>query len=220
MTRQMIPANLLFIFAGLYPIEIPVNTATSGRLELTSNFYARYNREFLYLDGTWKLDGTYLLNGYKKTAGLDLYPFGMLIRGNLSARNVVDGRAVGMISEVFEEIKVHTALLLRSSMLAGTRVGVQQWLRGYTAVSVDTEVRTACQTDATVYPKMQEVLTLHSDEEVNASMVSVSGILQQVSTGPEMICKLTVENDLWYLDGTYLLNGTKLLDAEIFEYEL
>lgn len=66
---------------------------------------------------------------------------------------------------------------------------------------------------------MQEVLTLHSDEEVNTSMVSVSGILQ-VSTGPEMICKLTVENDLWYLDRTYLLNGTKLLDAEIFEYEL
>jgi len=220
MTRQMIPANLLFIFAGLYPIEIPVNTATSSRLELTSNFYARYNREFLYLDGTWKLDGTYLLNGYKKTAGLDLYPFGMLIRGNLSARNVVDGRAVGMISEVFEEIKVHTALLLRSSMLAGTRVGVQQWLRGHTALSVDTEMRTACQTDATVYQKMQEVLTLHSDEEVNASIVSVSGMLQQVSTGPEMMCRLTVENDLWYLDGTYLLDGTKLLDAEIFEYEL
>lgn len=103
-------------------------------------------------------------------------------KGNLSARNVVDGRAVGMISEVFEEIKVHTALLLRSSM-AGTRVGVQQWLRGYTAVSVDTEGATACQTDATVYPKMQEVLTLHSDEEVNASMVSVSGILQQYLPG-------------------------------------
>lgn len=219
MTRQMIPANLLFIFAGLYPIEIPANTATSGRLELISDFYARYNREFLYLDGTWELDGTYLLNGYK-AAGLDLYPFEMVIRDSLSVSNAVDGREVGMISEAFKEMKVHPVLRLLSSMSARLRTDVQQWLKGHTAVPIDAGVRTACQSDATAYQKTREVLTLHGDGQANASICSVSGIVQQISTGPEMICKLTVENDLWYLDGTYLLDGTKLLDAEIFEYEL
>jgi hypothetical protein len=31
---------------------------------------------------------------------------------------------------------------------------------------------------------------------------------------------LTVEKDLWYLDGTHFLDGTKPLDAEIIEYQL
>ena len=92
MTRQMIPANLLFIFAGLYPIEIPANTAISGRLELISDFYTRHNREFLYLDGTWDLDGTYLLNGYKEAVGLELYPLELKLRSSLPVRNKI-GRA-------------------------------------------------------------------------------------------------------------------------------
>ena len=31
---------------------------------------------------------------------------------------------------------------------------------------------------------------------------------------------LTVEKDLWYLDGTYLLDGEKMLDADIIQYTL
>ena len=44
-------------FAGRYPVEIPVDIATISRLELITDFYARYNREFLYLDGSWTLMG-------------------------------------------------------------------------------------------------------------------------------------------------------------------
>lgn len=74
MVEEIIPAHLRYIFAGRYPVEIPVDIATISRLELITDFYARYNREFLYLDGSWTLDGTYLLNGYKEAVGLDLYP--------------------------------------------------------------------------------------------------------------------------------------------------
>ena len=31
---------------------------------------------------------------------------------------------------------------------------------------------------------------------------------------------LTIEKDLWFLNGTYFLDGTKLLDAEIIEQRL
>ena len=37
---------------------------------------------------------------------------------------------------------------------------------------------------------------------------------------PEMDCQLRVEHNLWYLDGAALLDGTRFLDAEIFEYDL
>ncbi|MFR1060645.1 MAG: hypothetical protein ACLSEY_09370 [Enterocloster sp.] len=36
----------------------------------------------------------------------------------------------------------------------------------------------------------------------------------------ELNSHLRIENDLWYLDGTYTLNGEKMLDAEIFDYDL
>ena len=74
MTRQMIPANLVFVFAGKYPGEMSAEVTVGSRMELAADFFARYNREFLYLDGNWLLDGTYLLNGYKEIEGLDLYP--------------------------------------------------------------------------------------------------------------------------------------------------
>ena len=80
MTRQMIPANLVFVFVGKYPGKIFTEIAAGSRMELTADFFARYNREFLYLDGNWRLDGTYLLNGDKEIDGLDLYPARMAIQ--------------------------------------------------------------------------------------------------------------------------------------------
>lgn len=80
MTRQMIPANLVFVFVGKYPGKIFTEIASGSWMELTADFFARYNREFLYLDGNWRLDGTYLLNGYKEIDGLDLYPARMAIQ--------------------------------------------------------------------------------------------------------------------------------------------
>lgn len=121
MTRQMIPANLLFIFAGLYPIEIPANTAISGRLELISDFYARYNREFLYLDGTWDLDGTYLLNGYKEAVGLELYPLELKLRSSLPVRNTADTKTqMTYRSDAAASSGTWTELILRSEEAAAT----------------------------------------------------------------------------------------------------
>lgn len=46
------------------------------------------------------------------------------------------------------------------------------------------------------------------------------GITTGIRAEPEIKEMLSVEKDLWYLDGTYALDGTKLLDAEIIKYEL
>lgn len=63
-----------------------------------------------------------------------------------------------MISEVFEEIKVHTALLLRSSMLAGTRVSaaMAQRIHGSLSRYRGGSVGFVRLIDATVYPKCRK----------------------------------------------------------------
>ena len=86
MTREMIPANLLFIFAGRYPVNVPMDIQLSNRLELQSDYHARYNRQYLVLDGTWLLDGTYKLNGYKELAEIDLYPLVFTVAGGCQVK--------------------------------------------------------------------------------------------------------------------------------------
>lgn len=46
------------------------------------------------------------------------------------------------------------------------------------------------------------------------------GVTTEVSAEPELEVRLTVEKDLWYLDGSVLLDGSRILDAEIINYEL
>lgn len=90
MTRNMIPANLIFILAGKYQVKIPIQSGTTSRLNLRSDFYARYNRRFLYLDGTWMLNGFYKLNGYRALQVMDLYPLQLEIRSILPVTKQAD----------------------------------------------------------------------------------------------------------------------------------
>lgn len=220
MTREMIPANLIFLFAGKYPGQIPVDVTVGSGLKFISDFYARYNREFLYLDGTWNLDGTYLLNGYKEVVGLDLYPLELKLRSNLPARNAADSRAFEVIMKAVKEMKVQSGLLLRVSVPMETKIGAHQRIRGHTGITADTKTQMAYRSDAAASSGTWTELILRSEEAAATTTESASRISQQVSAEPEVMCRLSVEKDLWYLDGTYLLDGTKLLDAEIFNYDL
>lgn len=57
------------------------------------------------------------------------------------------------------------------------------------------------------------------DGEVDLYPVAL-GVTTEVSVEPELEVRLTVEKDLWYLDGSVLLDRSRILDAEIINYEL
>lgn len=171
MIRNMIPANLLFILAGAYPVWFPVKTDVASRLEMSCAFYARYNRKFLYIDGTWLLDGTYKLNGYKEMESLDLYPAALTIRGSW--------RTTGKTGECV-----------------------------------------SCTARARADPELQSVSAVIGEVKVQRNNNATLRMLKQADVSPGVGSQLTVEKDLWYLDGTYMLDGSRLLDAEIFYYDL
>lgn len=170
MTKAMIPANLLLIFAGKFPVEIPVDIHYTGRLELQSEYHARYNRKFLILDGTWGLDGTYKLNGYKELTDIDLYPLALTVRG------------------------------------------------GYNTAP-DTSADVSCRSGTEVAAGTESAVEISGSVFSPTATESRSRTGSKVTAGPGADLVLTVEKDLWYLDGNYLLDGTKLLDAEIIRYE-
>lgn len=171
MIRETIPAHLLFILAGKYPVAIPVETACAARSGLSSGFYARYNRTFLHLDGAWNLDGTYKLNGYKERIDIDLYPSALTIGGAYDAMPDACARAV---------CRAGIRAPAKTASGTGTRFGCRQ------------------------------------------TSLTENGIRMgaDAAAAPGLGCRLRVENDLWYLDGSRALDGSKPLDAETFEYEV
>lgn len=158
--------SLAFILATEIYAEIQYN----NQLHIRSDYFARNNRAFLLLDGSWILDGSYKLNGYK-TVNLDLYPTRMRVRGawhtNCAAKAELKYRAgIPMDTKILNKVRQASAFF--AGVAEASKARVKSTLRAPT------------------------------------------------ETGG----KLRVENNLWYLDGTYLLDGTMLLNAEIFEYDL
>ncbi|MBP3542724.1 MAG: DUF2313 domain-containing protein [Lachnospiraceae bacterium] len=120
--EEITPLNMVLYYTGKQAAECLVDIQTESCLTMRGNFFPRYNMEYLLLDGTWKLDGTYSLSGYKSEEE-ELYP---------------------------------------------------AYLRITAEASVEVETST----------------------------------------------QLTAEQDAWYLDGTVLLDGSRLLNAEAKKYEL
>lgn len=114
------PSHLTLLMVGKYGADYYVNINYSNTIQINSSFYPRYNLPILWIDGTWLVDGSYYLSGYKHNKIIDFYP-----------------------------VK--------------------------------------------------------------------SRIIDDVKAGPEMRSKLTVEDDLWFLDGALSLNGEHYLKAAVYE---
>lgn len=109
MVQDMIPANLLLIFAGEMRNSLLVSVLTESSLTFLSNFYPRYNLPPLFLNGEAELNGDYLLNGYMDNRNLDFYPMNMKLNGYFKQ----DMR-------LFEQLCLpsHAQLLMRSALLS------------------------------------------------------------------------------------------------------
>lgn len=77
----------------------PVKIQTPASIRLTMEYYPRQNLELLRLDGTWKLDGSQELNGYKSDSQVDFYPMG-----------------VGMIQKVAAELSADAGIYIPRPM--------------------------------------------------------------------------------------------------------
>lgn len=168
---SVLPANLLILFAKRSRLEFIQKIQYHNILEINSEFFPRFNKPLLILDGDWFLDGTYPLNGYKDSETIDFYP-----------------SILQTISFISEDTKLKNQFHLESS--SSFYVKNNNYLNVTSNIAIKKET--------------QENLLFHSN------------IRQNISTKENLV----MEKDLWNLDGTYFLDGTKLLDAEIIEHRL
>jgi len=73
MLEEMIPLNLVFIYARREVIKVSEEIKSESKLNFIHDFYPRYNLPYLMYDGTAPYN-KYKYNGYKTDSFVDLYP--------------------------------------------------------------------------------------------------------------------------------------------------
>lgn len=111
--------SVLETFAFILLTEIIETIRYENALHMASDYYARNNREFLLLDGSWFLDGTYPLNGYREIEHLDSYPAQLHIRGDTQVHAAARGRV-----EFQSSVAVSGAVCLKVRFRAAVPVNV------------------------------------------------------------------------------------------------
>lgn len=136
------------------------------------DFYPRANQPYLFLDGTWELDGTDALDGYEGEELIEFYPLQMQIQG-----------------EFKQAFATEISRLL---------------------IQMDCCV-------AEEYDAQMEIVSSVLCEKNLESEVTVQGTVQQ-EIGVEG--DLVIEKDLWFLDGSECLDGSRIMDAAVFHHDL
>lgn len=105
-----------------------VDIQYENRITLQTEFYPRYNLGFLYLDGTWKLDGSRYLNGYNGGSRIDFYPVAVSISVEVDT-GIQAGSGMGLQTAYDIRPVLETGIGIRSEQTAdisvSTEVGIQ-----------------------------------------------------------------------------------------------
>lgn len=220
---KKIPANLVFCLTDRLGVEIPVPVNIESGLRITGAFYPRYNTPPFLLDGSVLLDGTYLLNGYLSGESIDFYPVVLRVIMGTDWRAGTAG-TVGLQGcfQPWVQLKVETDAALR--IWGAARAKAQTISRFFLYGSVHKEVQTSSQlmmqgavkerVDADVLPQLIADAEMEIVQESALQMQSFADC--EVKTDGTLI----VEKDLWMLDGSVMLDGSRILDAEIYEEKI
>ncbi len=223
LVRVMLPANMVFILANRIPWEATVSCRTDASMRVLGSFWARCNVMPNLLDGTTFLDGAYCLDGSISGQGIDFYPVVLRIIVGAEWRTERAGTAVASLlfrPEIPIEIKNDAALRIWGAARAKTQAINRFFLYG----SVHKKIQNGSQL------VMQGIVKEHMDTEASPQFIAETEVeiaqesaLQAegfVDCGVKTDGTLIVEKDLWRLDGSVMLDGSRILDAEIYKEEI
>ncbi len=192
-------------------------------LRMISSFYPRYNTPPFLLDGRARLDGTYYLNGYLSGKTLDFYPVVLRVIMGADWRTERTG-TVGVQGcfQPWVQLEVETDVALRIWGAARAKAQLTSQLFFYG----NANAKTQNSSQLTIQGAAEE----HMDAEASPQIIvdSEMEIAQESALQMESFadCEvktdgiLTVEKDLWMLDGSVMLDGSRILDAEIYEEKI
>lgn len=220
---KKIPANLVFCLADQLGVEIPVPVNIESGLRIISAFYPRYNTPPFLLDGRALLDGTYYLNGYLSGESIDFYPVVLRMVAGADWRTERTGTAGAQLlfhPEIQLDVENDTALRIWGAACAKAQAISRLFLQG--SASAETQVSSQLTMQGTAKESVDEEASAQiiGDAEMKIAQESALQIESFIDCEVKTDGFLTVEKDLWLLDGSVMLDGSRILDAEIYEEEI
>ncbi len=134
---RMLPANMCFLLAGRYGGTAEAKLEYSTGMGLFMEFYPRQNLGRLYLDGTWKLDGSRELSGFRTDDLLDLYPVTAGVALDMTEK-VYTGSLCGLNNVVKEKVRGDYRVKVKSDLEAAVKL--QEGIKTHAAVSESVHV--------------------------------------------------------------------------------
>lgn len=219
LTKEMLPANLIFSLVNHIPTEILQQIKVTSGLVFNSMFYPRYNLGLLYLDGAQALDGSSVLAGYQSEISVEFYPSRLRLLGQTFTPVKRDSQVIYLSS-------IHS--LFTSDLLWQNRSSFFEKVQTKERMSwLDYIYKIVKVAQKTFYFSKSEVNIRTDIQEKNRSFVPFrQAITEQLSLSNPIIqntktkSTLSIEKDLYYLDGSELLDGSRMLDADILNETL
>lgn len=194
-------------------------------LRMISSFYPRYNTPPFLLDGSVLLDGTYLLNGYLSGESIDFYP--VVLRVIMGADWRTERTGTVGVQGCFQpwvqlEVETDAALRIWGAARAKTQLTSQFFFYGSANAKTQNSSRLTIQGIAEEHMDAEASPQIISETEVEITQESTLQMRTSIgkSGGVKTDGTLIVEKDLWRLDGSVMLDGSRILDAEIYEEKI
>lgn len=217
--EDVIPMNLVISIWEYIDSKFKSEVTIGGNLNIVGGFYPRHNIVLHHLDGWWNIDGTIWLGGYQAEQNIDLYPAKLRIHNGIEANISMSG-----VPSAIQPVQVS----LSTKAMEGFRSDLDYLLQVQNSIKQKTEVtqnealewRVKQGSQSHVKTKEESRLknksTIISQKKVDTIYSCLTkGKINQTTTS-NLIC----EKDLWFLDGTMVTDGSKLLDAEIIKIDL
>ena len=192
---------------------------------MISSFYPRYNTPPFLLDGSVLLDGTYLLNGYLSGESIDFYP--VVLRVIMGADWRTERTGTVGVQGCFQpwvqlEVETDAALRIWGAARAKTQLTSQFFFYGSANAKTQNSSRLTIQGIAEEHMDAEASPQIISETEVEITQESTLQMRTSIgkSGGVKTDGTLIVEKDLWRLDGSVMLDGSRILDAEIYEEKI
>lgn len=244
MIKDLLPVCVAFLTQYYSQYTVPVRY--DNTIRFLSDFYPRYNAPFLCLDGDWCLDGSYAMDGYQNGTVLDFYPlevrYGSVVKTGadcVSAAAVLSRYAaepqyhhsIGVLSDFYPRAPtlrldgdwcLDGEYLLDSTTTGGASdfYPAALQLSGSVRGEIGLDSGNGLTTETAVDVKAAAGVRCLACSDAGIGTESAQQIEITIEAGEETGLFLTVEKDLWCMDGLTCLDGSVCLDAEILQYEL
>lgn len=214
------PAGVGVMLRKIYEGWVKMAVNIDVRLIIRNDFYPRYNLPPAIHDGYFLMDGTYVMNGYLSDS-IDFYPVMLEIQSGAKVESGTVPRLLMLTSAEHNPIRRESRVLFVSDaakeIICGNRLGVASSTKVDAGTKSGTLIKGSIRQDINPENRLQ----VSAGAGNQATQESRMGLVGNVTVDePSYNSHVTVEKALGYNDGEYYMDGTRCMDADIFEYEL